>query len=383
VAPLVTSSTPATPVVQLAGPGRRRGQIHGESLRALVREGVARWKDALATAIAAPPEPYLRELVSGTSFASAIARWAPDLGEEVEGLAEGAGLDKDTVLAYQLVDEEWWFRRDRAAAVRAIEKCSVVGIPAVEGAAPLLAQNLDVPAWCDGLQAILEVAPADSGHRTLVLTYAGLIALTGVNNGPLAVCVNALLQLDHSPFGLPVAFVVRELLDCSSMAAARRYLRAIDHASGQAYSLAGSRSVSGWECGAGRCRRFFPAVDTQVLCHTNHPVAGGSARRGRETTPSRGCDGAASLPNSELRLGQLVTRTGALSGHAVAGDLATVLRSHDHPHASVCAHGGEQLAAFTAWSVIYELSRPPKVTLTAGPPCRSEYRTLELAGRQR
>jgi hypothetical protein len=372
------------PTLALDGPGRARGRIHGESLRGMIHDGIGRWKDALARGLTAPPDAYIRELVTRTSFTAAIRRWAPDLGEEVEGLAEGAGVDRETMLAYQLVDEEWWFRRGRAPATGEPEKCSVVGHRGAQHGAPLLAQNLDVPAWCDGLLVTLLITRPDSDIQALVFSYAGLIALTGINNGPLAVCVNALLQLDHSPSGLPVAFVVREALARAGVESAARFLRSIDHASGQAYSLAGARRIAGYECSASACRRFFPAAGAPALCHTNHPVAGDGGRRSGDagTAPDGGA-GAASRTNTERRLEQLVSRTRALDGPPTARDIAATLRSHDHPEACICAHGGDQLAAFTAWSVIYEPTAPPRVSFTAGPPCRSEYRTAELAGRRR
>ena len=40
----------------------------------------------------------------------------PDLLEEVRGIADGAGVDFDTMYAYQLVDEIWAMDRDSGPA---------------------------------------------------------------------------------------------------------------------------------------------------------------------------------------------------------------------------------------------------------------------------
>src|SRR5438034_663001 len=76
----------------------------------------------------------------------------------------------------------------------------------------LLAQNMDLPEVMDGGQTILR-STAPDGTRTVVLTAAGMIGLTGCSSAGVGVCVNTLSMLNHSPDGLPVAFVVRGLLE--------------------------------------------------------------------------------------------------------------------------------------------------------------------------
>jgi len=368
-----------TLTLALDGPGRARGNAHGESLREAIREGLDRWRDSLARDVAGSLDDYISELLNRTSFTVAIDRWAPDLGEEVIGLAEGAGVDRQTMLAFQLVDEEWWFRRNRRLGLVVGEKCSVVGIPGTEQNAPLLAQNLDIPTWCDGLQVLLQITLPDSDLKASVFSYAGLIALTGLNDRSIAVTVNALMQLNPSPRGLPVAFVVRALLAKRTFEDAERLLLEIEHASGQAYTLGSRDRIVGYECSARGTCRYRPREPSGVLCHSNHPLANDDQQLFRDV--SRLIDPAlqaASRSNTERRLASLVAQTEGLTPGPGVDEVAAILRSHDDRGASICAHDSGGTMAFTAWSVIYELGERPRAHFTVGPPCRSEFRTAEL-----
>lgn len=78
-----------------------------------------------------------------------VAKYCPDLLEEVKGIAAGSGLDFDTIFAYQLLPEEWVFETTVNQPVVRAEHCSIVG---VRSNPPLLAQNMDINRFYDGGQ---------------------------------------------------------------------------------------------------------------------------------------------------------------------------------------------------------------------------------------
>ena len=125
-----------------------------------------------------------------------------------------------------------------------------MAVAAGEGRGPLLAQNMDLPEVMDGGQTVLRSTAPDGG-QTVVLTAAGMIGLTGCNSDGLGVCVNTLSMLNHSADGLPVAFVLRGLLERRTLAGAEAFLRAVPHASGQHYAIGSGDDVAGFECSAG------------------------------------------------------------------------------------------------------------------------------------
>ena len=105
----------------------------------------SRWKAA-----AIPTRGFASSWRLLTSCRS-IETQTPSLLDEVRGLADGAGLSFGDALAFQLVDEQWcWTTRRRAEH----EHCSTLGV-AMDGAPTLVAQNLDLPVWWEGLQTVL------------------------------------------------------------------------------------------------------------------------------------------------------------------------------------------------------------------------------------
>ena len=254
--------------VVLEGTPFNRGRVHGRTLKGEIHELVGLWKRDLTRQFGMDADEFIRRFLAGTDYQPAIKRWTPDLMEEVRGIAEGSGIDVDTMLAFQLVDEYW----ANGGAI-AGEHCSGLGI-AGEGDRPThVAQNMDLEGFRDGFQVVLHVKPPGSGPESFVFTCPGLVALNGMNSRSVGVCVNTLIQLRPRRSGLPVAFVVRGLLERSTVEEAIGFLREVEHASGQNYILGGPAGVYDFECSAGKVARFVVAGREGVVYHTNHPLA--------------------------------------------------------------------------------------------------------------
>src|SRR5579862_9544441 len=159
-------------IVECRGTGRERGRAHGEALRERIGGLLERWDADVATRLHRPAAALVADLVGTTGFAAAVERHTPDLLEEVRGIAEGAGVAFERVLALNLMDEEWWFTAPAAPR----DACTLIAV-AGDGARPtLLAQNMDLPEVMDGAQAILRLGEGDAAGA--VLTAAGMVGLT-------------------------------------------------------------------------------------------------------------------------------------------------------------------------------------------------------------
>jgi hypothetical protein len=88
-----------THVIELKGSPRVRGLAHGETLRAHIHELFGKWKENIRQDMHMDPDVFLEQMVSETDFIPAVKRWTPELLEEVEGIAEGAGVDFNTKTA--------------------------------------------------------------------------------------------------------------------------------------------------------------------------------------------------------------------------------------------------------------------------------------------
>ncbi len=346
-------------IVDVSGSGRARGRAHGELLRDRIGGALERWDAEAGQRMGITAAEHLAGLLGATRFLPAIEAATPELLEEVRGIAEGAAVSFERILAYNLMDEEWWYSQARGHR----HACSVVAIPAGEGRGALLAQNMDLPEVMDGGQTILR-STAPDGRQTVVLTAAGMIGLTGCNSDGLGVCVNTLSMLNHSAEGLPVAFVVRGLLERRSLAGAEAFLRAVPHASGQHYAIASDGDAAGFECSAGGVvasdggqGRFW---------HTNHPLA------------SRDLDPADADPtgtaDSHGRLARLAETGPEIDS---TGDCERLLADKRAP---LCVAPEAEHNWLTFGSIAMDLSSPPTVRIAPGPPDRTPWIDASPAG---
>jgi hypothetical protein len=276
--------------------------------------------------------------------------------DEVRGIAEGARRRFETILAYQMMDEEWAYRVALMRARRAsVEACSAAGIVRGDGSS-LLGQNMDLPSHYDGTQVLLHTRPAD-GMEVMTFTPAGVIGTTGLNREGVGVCVNALFQLRHRSTGLPVGFVVRGVLAQHSAADAVSLLRTVPHATGQNYMVAERGSVVDYECSPGQVREV-PADGSQVT-HTNHVLASGDIDP--EISPDVDS-------TTEQRLARLRSDLGSLGDRVSAADLKRTLSDRTVP---VCVSRGADW--MTLGSLVMELGPEPVLHIAAGPPADTPY----------
>jgi isopenicillin-N N-acyltransferase-like protein len=364
------STARTLPVVELAGTGRQRGEAHGESLRDLVLEAVDRWRDNVLGRAPIEADAYLTELVDNSGFRRAINRYAPDLAAEVAGIAAGAGTDERHVFGLNLMDEEWWLRSVMRGD-RRLEHCTSMARCATDGEPTLLAQNMDLPAWLDGLQVLLDVSPGGSraAPRALIPSYAGMIGLNALNEYGVGITVNALPQLPTSADGLPVAFVIRLLASARDLASATAILEEIQHASGQNYTIGDRDGAVSMECSAAGATRYDP--DGQTIAHSNHPLA--------QVDVSVASDGNAGqlLPHERNSIDRLRHASTWLAGRPVTvRSLQQLLREPP------VLRGREGDDGFSFYGVVMECSASPRLWMTPGPPSEHEFAHRALASSQ-
>src|SRR5258708_10830948 len=211
-------------------------------------------------------------MLKDTDFLPAILAHAPDVLEEVQGIAEGSAQPFDLLLAAQLMDEEWAYRSSARADLGAGggQKCSSVAVSG-SGNTVFIGQNMDLGGYTDGHQIALRIAPDGPRPGTLIFSISSMVALMGVNSRGIGVCVNAITQLPARRHGLPVAFMIRKLLQAHTLADSVETVTTIPHATPQHYVLADADSIRSFEVLPPRALEYYPPDATGVL-HTNHPL---------------------------------------------------------------------------------------------------------------
>ena len=178
--------TSEMPVLELSGNPRERGYHYGSTMRDSINEVVIGWRHHLGNFLnsdkdnpSLDTDTYLQSFFAETQYLQAIENWAPDLLEEVKGLAEGANQPEDNILGMQLMDEEWIFGLCRALE-RPITKCTAFGIPAQGSAVSYAGQNMDIGSWIEGKQVLLRLKATTTTPEALIFSIAGEIGFKRV-----------------------------------------------------------------------------------------------------------------------------------------------------------------------------------------------------------
>ncbi|MBW2369145.1 MAG: hypothetical protein JRH15_14825, partial [Deltaproteobacteria bacterium] len=366
-------------IIDLEGDPRNRGRIHGEELRLDIQDVIENYTRAMEIIYQVDGKAYLEEFMAYQDFEGAIRRWAPDLFEEVQGIAEGANVTPETALMLQLCDEEAtygvhrWFSRYHQG------KCSTFAVKS-DGAHPTLSgQNMDLSGYTENRQVLFRITDDRTGLETYIFSYAGIIALDGVNNSPLGVVCNSLWALQPCNNGLPTAFVLRRILDQTNFDDAVGFLHEIKHAGGQNFVISTPDQIGSFECSANNVKEYRARDDGMRVVHTNRALVN-TDRRAETKDKKTAIPWVMYEADSRCRFASIGARLAFHDREITLEDAKNALRAKDdskHPvsrelgnHADFAAIG------FTTGSVIYELSDAPKLHIASGPPSITEYRTF-------
>jgi hypothetical protein len=173
-----------------------------------------------------------------------------------------------------------------------------------------------------------------------------------------------------------VAAVVRGVLAQPSFDTAVAFVKKVKHASGQAYTIGGPERIAVFECSANKVVRFEPEPGARRLWHTNHPLANDDQAIYREkvvpgmANPPTGGPGV-----SEVRYDTFANRLGDPEKPVGVDEIKAALASHDIPGSPICTHlpPDGRLGLKSVCSVM-ELSVPPVLHLSAGPPCSAPFK---------
>lgn len=215
----------------------------------------------------------------GHELGSRLAELRPDLMDEIEGIASGAGQRAAVLLAVNARTE----LLAGGALATGSGECSVAArVGSRDGAHTMLAQNWDFHPDLAGSRLVWTVERSDGWFATF--TEAGIVAKTGLNSSGLAITLNFLSSsADGGIDGVPVHVVLRMLLDsCDDARAAERLIDSLRMSSSACITV-----VSDGARGTGAATSYelsplatqpVPADDRGALAHTNHFLAAQPAR---------------------------------------------------------------------------------------------------------
>lgn len=348
----------------LSGSAIERGQIHGESLKSKIHDLLGGWRYAIEKTTSRSIADWASDFKAHTKFLPLTKALAPDLVEEIRGIAEGADVPFDELFMFNCTDENQWFLEYRGydLALPGAKGCSALANESAP--VPLLAQNLDIPGATDGFEVLLTIE--DSGTTSHVFSIAGVIGMIGLNSHGFGFVNNSMKQLNQRIDGLPVTMIVRELLKHASTESASEWIQNVPHATGQNWILGGTDGIAMFEGSANEVA-LIKADEHGHFLHTNHPIKNADLNEDPRFLGNR------SQSNTHARYNKMEHYGGSL---ADVVDVKNLLSSHDPADSPICRHLTTKGNNFSAASVVYEISRTPVMHIAAGPPCSTQFQTF-------
>jgi isopenicillin-N N-acyltransferase-like protein len=278
--------------------------------------------------------------VSGQAVGETLAARWPDLLDEVEGIAAGAQVPVESLLALQARTE-----------LLGGAECSLVA--RLEDGACLVAQNWD---WHPDVVPLVWTVEQPGGRWFATLTEAGMLGKIGLSSAGLCFGLNFLrCSLDgFSGSRVPLHVLLRVLLDrAGTLEEALRWLVETPVGASSCITVGSDAGLLAAELSPGGCRLLPPTAGR--LLHTNHFLAGPPVGEDLEAAEDRSTfDRLAELAGGA----SLSSHTGPLCRHESADDPWPDRRA-------------------TLASVVMEPG-VPRLLVADGPPCSTELHEVPL-----
>lgn len=357
------------PLVRAEGSRHAIGYVHGRQVRELV-QGTLEWSfDQLAAGGLERAEALRRAAI----LLEIIRGRTPDLIEEVQGIADGAGI---TLQEATLINTRYELLllngSDRPHPEVPGAECTLLGVDGsrTTDGHPIIGQNVDLGPESRPYWILLDVRP-DGGPRVVTATMAGMLAQEGLNSEGLALC-GSMVRCRGWRTGYPSRkFLRRRVLEQPSVVAAVDVIRrAPRRASSHNVLLADAGGcVVDVETTVDEVRVVEP--ENGVVAHTNHYLS--PDFRGENDVIGD------YLPHTMARYERVRSRLTSADGPLTVERLAEFLRDHTDGSRAVCRHAAaDEYGGETNVAVISEPARR-RMHVAFGPPCQTPFTTYELA----
>jgi len=378
--------------LETEGSAYERGRIHGEALKKYIPRMM--FKEITRHFGYKSYTLFAKDILDKTNFLSAAKKWTPDLVDEIQGIADGAKFDFNSIFVRQLIGEMSWYWILRASKenlhklkdefkTTTTQQCTALGVFDHAQDHPIIAQNADNSIGWVGVETLIHAKDPESSMEWYHIGYPGLIGIYGMNNCSVGVCLNQMnIQLKKNLRGLGTLFVSRLILNQKSVKDAVKIIQEISHASGINYLIGDGSSVVDYECSPNQVKQFLPHQGSTRVYHTNHPIDNTDLDDEYLTLLNDiNFYGDYRSENwrvdTETRLDSLRHNLQKNSGAITVETIKKILSSHDVKEHPICRHDLPS-GAYTNMGFIMELSESPKLHISFGSPCKTDFSRYEF-----
>nr|WP_047144570.1 C45 family peptidase [Aquamicrobium sp. LC103] len=317
------------PFVEISGGPRDRGRQYGAFASARIARGIEHYL-AQFSACGLDTASIRRHV---ESYLPRIRDFAPTLVEEMEGIAEGAGVEFESIVLLNARTE--LLHEARVVANRQREKeepdgCTgVVILPQASATGQLIhALNWDWKAECASTSVVVRIR-RDDGPDVLTFTEAGAVARAGMNADGLAVTANYIeSDQDFRKPGVPLALVRRKVLEAETYAQAIGVIASTETLTSNNLILSHRDGVAiDFECAPAETFAVYPTDG--MIVHANHWTSVAGLAKYKDT-------GILTTPDSLYRDHRVRERLLLKGGKISKADLVEALRDNFGDPWSVC-----------------------------------------------
>lgn len=352
-------------LVELRGEAGARGYQHGRTLLEDIGRFYERWIEAAVGGSGAShaEDDYLRY---ASAHLPAARAYAPDLVEEVDGIAQGAGVAFEKVFALNCFDEVSC--HGPALLKRSFHGCTAFAAAgrATRTGTTYIGQGWDIDAWYPPI--IFRIATADGAPEALVFGHPAIIGGTGINRHGLALVWNTLKSADARP-GVPATFVVRKALQQPTLPSLVGAVINCHRANGLNFIAGASYGAVDIEVSA---TRYSVSYSGTTLHHANHHEA--------PQLLQFEADHPLAVPDTLIRSGRMKQLLDEHFGTIDLDVCQQILRDHAGRPGSICRHLHDELPggkARTQASLLY-VPAEGRMLATNGPACEAEFVGYDL-----
>ncbi len=356
------------PLISVKGKPFECGRQHGSQARKQIRQNVDLYFD-LWQQLWGAKRPQVLEQCQG--FITAIGEYDADILEELEGIAKGADLSLEEIIA---LNTRYELSRVRSSTSQSTsDGCTAMAaLPQVtKDGHTIMGQNWDFKPRFYETGIILEVEQ-EAKPNLIVHTEAGTICHKGMNSAGVGVCLNGLASnLDRFEPRTPILIMMRGILNANSFDQALKAVlgtRAtvsanllIAHRDGEAVNL--EIIPEDVDC-------LYP--DNGIITHSNHFLGFTNRKDLIDIVKS-------SSPDTLFRANRARQLLELDRGHIDVGSFQRVFKDHFSYPNSICRHVDvqrkEPQQGATLASAIIDMTEQT-FYFTKGPPCQNEYYKL-------
>jgi len=359
------------PIIEAKGSFYDLGYSHGSACKELIEKSLA----CLDRTTSFSPQNEREEIADGClPYAEAFA---PELLEEVHGIADGSGIDFKRIF-YLNCYSELWYASSMQATKEESTGCTTFGLTplATEDKQTYLVWNCDFYNWWEDTVVFLRITPPGVAPL-LMFTYAGLVGANAGINRSFALVVNGIGSKGRT-YGVPYSFICRKVVQQRTIGDAVEAILRAEKSVGSSknFMLANADSdLYSIETSPDDYEVIFP-VDGYIG-HTNHYVTLKMKLKEEGQTKIKG------RSQSIIRWKRINTLIKQNLGQIDFEKIKSFVEDHYNFPASICRHidleglasSGLYLSAppprsKTIASVIFNVTKP-QAFITRGNPCEN------------